>query len=134
MPTDESTDAARVSQAEAVAPGLRELLAQAVEHLSHLGRIADGISRLAVAPAPSVPPPAVPEIDKETAAIAALLTVGPNVSKISRIVGVPRTTIYSWPKFREALARIDASGAARRGAMPRGRKVADTFEAWESDS
>jgi hypothetical protein len=68
--------------------------------------------------------------DKKTQAIAALLTIGPNVSKIARTIGVPRTTLLGWPEFRLRYDQVKADAAKRKGNIPRGYKSKGEIEAW----
>jgi hypothetical protein len=63
-------------------------------------------------------------IDKERQALAALLTIGPNVSRIAREVGVPRTTLLGWPQFRECYERAKEDAERRRRSL-RGRRAGD---------
>lgn len=74
-----------------------------------------------------------PAPDREVHAIAALVTLGPNVSAIAREVGVPRSTLYGWPKFMASLARCQQSAESFRGRIPRGSKSTDReVEAWSN--
>jgi hypothetical protein len=63
--------------------------------------------------------------DKIRQALVCLLIVGPNVSEIARRVGVPRTTLLSWPDFRSALNQVkgqaEAARQSRRGRRAGGR-------------
>src|SRR5262249_40310772 len=55
-------------------------------------------------------------IDQCARAMAYLVdsAVGPNVAEIARRVGVPRTTLYEWPAFVEALNKAKAQGERAR--------------------
>lgn len=55
--------------------------------------------------------------DLENAAVALLLDAnfGSNISKIARELGIPRTTLRDWPRFKEALARVSTPRHGRRG-------------------
>jgi hypothetical protein len=68
--------------------------------------------------------------DMEILALACLATLGPNLTEIAKQLGVPRTTLYGWPKF---LARYEAArnaGAKAKRQRPRGRRAgARDFEA-----
>lgn len=74
-------------------------------------------------------------LDKETLAIAALLTIGPNVSRIAIAVGVPRTTLLGWQQFREQLAKVRAASEREKQSRRRSGYKSDdgTFDAWQED-
>lgn len=59
---------------------------------------------------------------RERAALAALLTVGPNAAEIARRVEVKRTTLLGWPEFRKHYDRAKVEAAANRRAR-RGRRA-----------
>jgi transposase-like protein len=73
--------------------------------------------------APPLPPPPPPtgmqgkkgrDKDQETRAIAALATIGDNVSQIAKSVGVSRSTLYGWPEFMRARSRMQGRHADER--------------------
>lgn len=69
----------------------------------------------------------------ENAAIAMLMAVGPNVSKIAKEMGVPRATLYGWSRFREVLDRTSSQGEAARNRRRGGRDRGDDFYARPGD-
>ena len=90
------------------------------------------------APAPAAAPTTViepepepePELPftKEERALATLVAHPDwTVTKIAKVVGVSRTTVYGWPKFMAAV-KVRESG---RADLPRGSRDAGNFEAWE---
>jgi hypothetical protein len=68
---------------------------------------------------------------KVLAALAALFAGGPNAAKIARQIGVKRTTLLSWPEFREAYDRLKRDAEARKGAYRGRRAGASDFESDE---
>ncbi len=76
---------------------------------------------------------ATQNMDKKTQALAALLTIGPNASRIARTIGVPRSTLLGWPVFRLRYDQVKADGATRRGNIPRGYKSKGDIEAYENE-
>lgn len=93
--------------------------------VSHLAALVEAAERI------SPQKPKRSRSEKLTHAIAALATIGPNISAIARDVGVPRRTLYHWPEFMDAVSRFDGSARLpRRGRKVRGRgsDVADTIE------
>jgi hypothetical protein len=73
-----------------------------------------------------------PEIDKKTRAVAALLTIGPNATKIAKAIGVKRTTLLGWPEFRQRFDQLKADAEVRKRRLPRGRKSKGEIEAYEN--
>ena len=73
-----------------------------------------------------------PKIDKKTQAIAALLIIGPNASKIAESVGVPRGTLLGWPEFRQRYDQVKADAKNRKSRYPRGYKSEGRVEAWQN--
>ena len=56
---------------------------------------------------------------KLSEALALLLVDGPNVAAIARKIGVPRTTLASWPTFKAALQQVRAKAAAEKESRRR---------------
>ncbi len=89
--------------------------------------------RAMISPPPQVAPQAVSERmtgDREAlerAALAALLTVGPNASEIARQVGVPRGTLLGWPIFRAHYDRVKADAEANRNNRRGSRSGSSDF-------
>ena len=69
------------------------------------------------------PKPPATDINQETLALACLARIGANVAEIARQVGVPRATLYGWPKFKEALGRFRDQEAQARQGRRRGRRA-----------
>jgi hypothetical protein len=63
----------------------------------------------------------------ELAAIAELSFANgrPNVKRIAEKLGVPRSTLRSWPTFAEALRRINTQAAVAKQSRRRGRRAGD---------
>jgi hypothetical protein len=65
-------------------------------------------------------------------ALACLLTIGPNATRIAREVGVPRGTLLGWQAFRERYEQMKADIELRKRSRRRGRHANDRdFEADE---
>lgn len=61
--------------------------------------------------------------NKETLALAALLTIGPNATQIAKQIGVPRGTLLGWDTFREKYDAAKADAEARKIGRQRGRRA-----------
>ena len=97
------------------------------ELLAHFRSMAESLA--VIAGRTGTERPAAEKIDQETQAIAYLATIGPNVSQIAKALDVPRSTLYGWTSFREALERYSAMGYANKKRKPRGFKAGDEFDA-----
>ena len=71
--------------------------------------------------------------EKVRAALAALLTIGPNATRIADAVGVPRTTLLGWETFRLHYDRAKRDAEARKTARRGNRTGASDFEADQDD-
>ena len=62
--------------------------------------------------------------DKETHAVSLLLDprFGPNAKKIAEEIGVPRTTLISWPRFELAYRRMKADCEQQKQSRRKGTK------------
>jgi hypothetical protein len=66
-------------------------------------------------------------------ALAELLLIGPNATKIAEKLGVPRTTLLGWRTFREHYNLAKREAATRRQGH-RGRRAGERdFEAEEDE-
>jgi hypothetical protein len=74
-------------------------------------------------------PPLSPEREQkqilEPMAMALLLTIGPNAKQIAQKVGVPRTTLLSWPTFKAAYDKKKAEAATEKEKRRQRLRTAD---------
>ncbi len=71
----------------------------------------------------------------ENAAIACLFSIGPNAAEIARKVGVHRTTLRDWPKFKLAYELAKKNAADEKTTFRRGSKSSEgVMEAWSNGS
>jgi hypothetical protein len=71
-------------------------------------------------------PPAAGVVErkqKQTLALACLLRIGPNATRIAREVGVPRGTLLGWPEFRQYYDQMKIDQQAARESRGRGRRA-----------
>lgn len=61
----------------------------------------------------------------ERLALAELILIGPNATKIAAKVGVPRGTLLGWPTFRDAYDRAKVGREANKRSRRRGRRAGD---------
>jgi hypothetical protein len=93
-------------------------MSQADELLTMLGRIAMALEKIAEHRTGSVHDDGKPSRkDREDFAITMLLTNGPDASCIAKAIGVPRTTLLGWKRFRAAYNVAKQKGVEDR---PRG--------------
>jgi hypothetical protein len=62
---------------------------------------------------------------KVTRALACLLTIGPNATRIAKEIGVPRGTLLGWPAFRERYNQMKTNIEAAKSGRRRGRRAGD---------
>lgn len=51
-----------------------------------------------------------------------------NVSEIARKIGVERTTLLGWPRFKKAYKQYTEDRARQKASRPRGQRVGDDFQ------
>jgi len=62
---------------------------------------------------------------QETLALACLLRIGPNVARIAKELGIPRTTLLGWPEFKVRCNQMRADQALAKQRRRRGRRAGD---------
>jgi hypothetical protein len=62
---------------------------------------------------------------KERMALAELLLIGPNATKIAQKIGVKRTTLLGWQTFRENYDRAKQNSEVAKQSRRRGRRAGD---------